>query len=513
MSALPIENMPVALDPAMLGVEVLGRLLEASLDGIVVIDENRRYAYVSPTAAAILGRAADTLLGTDCILSFAERDRGRMARFVESSGSPSVGRHIATIARPDGDEREIEYTVAGFQVAGLPKVGAIFRDVTETRRKEREATTLARIASSLTIDQPMNATLDTLTAGVVLATKAVASAIALIQVDQLRVQMFSICGLPNEFAEAMEEAWPLATQAAAIRAVESHQVQVVHDARSWMMTDDRYSRIHHLLPDMFWDTLVAVPLIYRGRAIGVLTVYYPDPGPHDSEITLLSAMADQAAIAVENARLFAEAQGKAAMEERQRLARELHDSVSQALYGIGLGARTARALVESDPRKAIPAMDYVLQLAEAGLTEMRALIFELRPESLETEGLVAALEKQAASLYARHRITVHATLCDEPAVPLPIKEAVYRIVQEALHNTVKHARATDVELNLECDDREVHFTVVDNGSGFDPRGTFPGHLGLRSMQERAARIGGTLQVTSEPGSGTTVDGRIPVPAR
>ena len=513
MSALPIDNTPVALDPAMLGVEVLGRLLEASLDGIVVIDEHRRYAYVNPTAAAILGQAADTLLGTDCILSFAERDRVEMSRFFASSEASSTGRHVATIARPTGEEREIEYTVAGFEVDGHAKIGAIFRDVTEARRKEREATTLARIASSLTIDQPMNATLDTLTAGVVLATKAVASAIALVQVDQLHIQMFSICGLPNEFAEAMEEAWPLATQAAAIRAVDSHQVQVVHDARNWMMTDDRYGRIHHLLPHMFWDTLVAVPLIYRGRAIGALTVYYPDPGPRDSEITLLSAIADQAAIAVENARLFAEAQGKAAIEERQRLARELHDSVSQALYGIGLGARTARALVESDPQKAIPAMDYVLQLAEAGLTEMRALIFELRPESLETEGLVAALEKQAASLYARHRIAVHTYFCDEPSVPLPVKEAVYRIVQEALHNIVKHARATDVDLILECDAREIHFTVVDNGSGFEPSGPFPGHLGLRSMQERAARLAGTLRVTSEPGSGTTIHGRLPVPAR
>ena len=101
-------------------------------------------------------------------------------------------------------------------------------------------------------------------------------------------------------------------------------------------------------------------------------------------------------------------------------------------------------------------LDYVLSLAEAGLAEMRALIFELRPESLETEGLVAALEKQAAALRARHGIAVDAELCDEPDVPLEVKEALYRIAQEALHNTVKHARASRVDLRLTCDAGSHH---------------------------------------------------------
>ncbi|MGH3145681.1 MAG: sensor histidine kinase, partial [Rubrobacter sp.] len=224
-------------------------------------------------------------------------------------------------------------------------------------------------------------------------------------------------------------------------------------------------------------------------------------------------VADQAAVAVENARLVSEARGKAAHEERQRLARELHDSVSQALYGIALGSRTAHALLDrrDPPERVAEWLEYVLSLAEAGLTEMRALIFELRPESLQTEGLIAALEKQAAALRARHEFPVQATiLCEEPDLPLETKEALYRIAQEALHNTVKHAHASRADLILECDARGViALEVSDDGVGFDPEGSFSGHLGLKSMRERATRLGGTLRVESAPGEGTSIRARIP----
>ncbi|HKH09538.1 MAG TPA: sensor histidine kinase, partial [Rubrobacter sp.] len=154
-------------------------------------------------------------------------------------------------------------------------------------------------------------------------------------------------------------------------------------------------------------------------------------------------------------------------------------------------------------------LDYVLSLAEAGLAEMRALIFELRPESLETEGLVAALEKQAAAMRARHEIEVKTSLCDEPEASLEAKEAVYRIAQEALHNTVKHARAGKVRITMDCDPGWIDLEVSDDGVGFDSRGDFPGHLGLRSMRERAARLGGVLDVSSAPGAGMTVRASIP----
>jgi PAS domain S-box-containing protein len=194
--------------------------------------------------------------------------------------------------------------------------------------------------------------------------------------------------------------------------------------------------------------------------------------------------------------------------ERRRLARELHDAVVQALYGIVLGARAARGLLDRAPGQAAEPIEYVLSLAEAGLAETRALIFDLRPESLETEGLVAALTKQAAPLSARHGIEVHTDLCDEPALPLDIKEALYRIAQEALHNTVKHAQARRVDLRLADQAGTIVLEVCDDGKGFNPAGPFPGHLGLRSMCERATQLGGTLQIESAPGRGTCVRAEI-----
>ena len=212
--------------------------------------------------------------------------------------------------------------------------------------------------------------------------------------------------------------------------------------------------------------------------------------------------------------LYERVQELAALQERQHLARELHDSVSHALYGISLGAHTAReALESSDPEQVIASIEYVLALAETGLAEMRALIFELRPESLETEGLVAALTRQVAVLQTRYKLAVEVELDDEPDFSLEKKQALYRIAQEALHNIVKHARASTVFLRLARHERESLLEVRDNGRGFDPTGPFPGHLGLHSMLERSRKMGGTLTIESAPGRGTCLSVRVPTEVR
>jgi PAS domain S-box-containing protein len=219
---------------------------------------------------------------------------------------------------------------------------------------------------------------------------------------------------------------------------------------------------------------------------------------------------------IDRARLIerehAASEARAALEERQRLARELHDSVSQALYGIALGAQTiASALKEdSDTRAASEATQYVLQLAGAAISEMRALIFELRPESLEQEGLVVALERHAASLRAQHGFDVDAQLSVEPELPLEHKEALYRIAHEALHNASRHAHARALRIVLLSSADHVGLEIADDGVGFDANGAFPGHLGLTSMRERAALIQSELTIDSAPGGGTVVSVRVPL---
>jgi signal transduction histidine kinase len=198
------------------------------------------------------------------------------------------------------------------------------------------------------------------------------------------------------------------------------------------------------------------------------------------------------------------------LQERQRLARELHDSVSQALYGIALGTKTARTLLERDPLKVAEPLDYVLSLSEGALTEMRALIFELRPESLEKEGLLAAIEKQVQVLQSRFGLNVKTELSGEPPLSLPEKEILYRITQEATHNIIKHSAAKNVKIQLQQKSDGYVLEIHDDGKGFDPQESFPGHLGLRSMQERVEQVGGSLLIDSQPGKGTCLQAIIPL---
>jgi signal transduction histidine kinase len=285
---------------------------------------------------------------------------------------------------------------------------------------------------------------------------------------------------------------------------------VLQNARTRTLQSAAWRPFHPFLRKENWETVVGVQLNARGHNLGSLAIAYRlGQDPSDDDLAFLAAVAAQAAIAVENARLFTEAQGKAALEERQRLARELHDSVSQALYGIGLGARTARALLDEDPSRAADPLDYVLSLTAAGLAEMRALIFELRPESLASEGLVAALERQATLLRARHNLDVRTELCAEPPLSLDQKEALYRVAQEAAHNVVKHARAGEVALRLNAHGGVARLEVFDDGIGFDPEQEFAGHFGLRSMRERILNLSGTIEVSSSPGTGTAI--RIALP--
>lgn len=206
------------------------------------------------------------------------------------------------------------------------------------------------------------------------------------------------------------------------------------------------------------------------------------------------------------------AQERTALEERQRLARELHDSVSQALYGIGLGVNTALMTLDRDMRMTREALEYALGLARAGLSEMRALILELRPESLESEGLVAALSKQVEAVRARFELPVDLRACEEPALSMSAKETLYRIAQEALHNVVRHAQARELRVALSCEDGFVILEICDDGIGFDVKEQYPGHLGLKSMRERANNLGGALRIQSAPGNGTLIEARVPIEA-
>lgn len=383
---------------------------------------------------------------------------------------------------------------------------------TETRTRELRALLEVSRAVSSTLD--LSVVLGTIVDELGAITKHAGASILLLREDAL------------EFAEARSMTGTTAPQGSRIplsaapgltTALQNGETVIIDDIRldEPMAVDYRAAIASIGLSDRLpFDVIrswMAVPLAVKDHVLGIMTLSWTEPGHFtDEHARLARAFADQAAAAIENARLFERTGHVAALEERQRLARELHDSVSQALYGIALGARTARTQLDRDPAKAAEPLDYVLSLAEAGLAEMRALIFELRPESLESEGLVAALEKQIAATHARYGLQVEARLQEEPDITIEKKEALYRIAQEALHNVVKHANATEASVSLTREDGHLRLLVADNGVGFDLHGDFAGHLGLRSMSERARHLGGDLVISSAPGTGTRVSATIPV---
>jgi signal transduction histidine kinase len=201
------------------------------------------------------------------------------------------------------------------------------------------------------------------------------------------------------------------------------------------------------------------------------------------------------------------ARGRAVEEERERLARELHDSVSQAIYGVVLGTRSTLSMLRErgDPEAAARALEEVAAMAETALSEMRELLIELHPGTLLHEGLSGGLRRVAAATASRYRgVDIQCSLDPEPELPAATKLALYRIAQEALRNALRHGRPRRVTVRLLTAGGSVIVEVCDDGDGFDPAVPTPGRLGLVSMRERAARIGGRLQLTSRPGRGTTV---------
>ncbi|MCP4592944.1 MAG: GAF domain-containing sensor histidine kinase [bacterium] len=290
---------------------------------------------------------------------------------------------------------------------------------------------------------------------------------------------------------------------------------VVEHGVSWVTSDvSSDPRTRGIDCAMVPYAYVGVPMRSRGREVGVFSVVGRVGQQFSAEeVALLASIADHVAGAVESARLRREAERTAVMEERERLARELHDSVTQLLYSLSLFAETGRRLAGAGELQ--DTEDYLNQIgqtAQQALKEMRMLVHELRPPVLEREGLVGALQQRLDAV--ERRAGVDASLLTDGLLELPVGEielpvhvekVLYHIAQEALNNALRHAVATSVQVRICTDDDRVELEVADDGRGFDPStASDTGGLGLTGMREWAGRLGGELTVISAPGQGATV---------
>src|SRR2546428_371132 len=381
-------------------------IFEATSDAMVITNLHGFVIEANPAACTMYGYTYEELLGLHRTI-LTHREYHYLVP--ESIQTIKAGGHYQARTvdqRKDGTPFPVDGRGTPFTFKGQPTILAVIRDISEQVQAEqlleqrvedrtRELSSLLEIshtvASTLQLKPLLGLILDQLKTVV----DYTGSAILTVEGEDL---VFLDNRGPIPEAQLMQLRFPLKNLGLIWETITSRESIIMQDIRNntpleqafrVAIGDLRKTTFHHIRACMI------IPLTLKEQAIGMLVLLSSEKQafmPHHA--TLALAIANQAAIAIENARLYEQAQELAALEERQRLARELHDSVSQALYGIALGAHTARTLLDRDPGLVAEPLEYVLSLAEAGLAEMRALIFELRPESLETEGLASALTKQ-----------------------------------------------------------------------------------------------------------------------
>ncbi|WP_320169729.1 GAF domain-containing sensor histidine kinase [Maridesulfovibrio sp.] len=253
-------------------------------------------------------------------------------------------------------------------------------------------------------------------------------------------------------------------------------------------------------------TLIIVPLQEGERKLGLLLVSDKPGGFDKTDRRIMEMFAAQAVLAMRNSRMFEQSEKLVVQDERQRLARELHDSVTQALYAITFCSDAAARSLESGRETAAVEQLKALQgMAQQAMRDMRSLIFDLHPPELESEGLVGALQARLNSVEVRSGLSAELLVGgEEKRLPLRVEEEVFRIAIEALNNSTKHSKAESVTVSVDFWDGHTSLQVVDNGRGFDFTTLPSGGMGLRGIRERAERINAKLSMNSSPGEGTSV---------
>lgn len=254
-----------------------------------------------------------------------------------------------------------------------------------------------------------------------------------------------------------------------------------------------------------YQAMLAVPVISGEVPYGGIALYYSNPVEFTEERTELAALfADEVGLAIQNAELRDQVREAAAIAERERLARDLHDSVTQTMFSASLIAETLPRIWERNPEEGEEGLQELRKLTQGASAEMRTLLLELRPAALTEKPLGEILGHLTQAVTSRSRIPVTLAVDGDSSLPSETQIALYRIAQEALNNVVKHAQASQAFVELHCEPGRVTLIIRDDGRGFDLADVMPTQLGLAIMRERAERMGATLDIRSQVGQGTMV---------
>ncbi len=276
---------------------------------------------------------------------------------------------------------------------------------------------------------------------------------------------------------------------------------IVRDAQSEIPAAERSDEVR---------TLIIVPLLEGDKKLGLLMVSNKSGGFDRADQRIMEMFAAQAVLALRNSRMFEQSEKLVVQGERQRLARELHDSVTQALYAITFCSDAAvRSLESGKETAAIEQLKALQGMAQQGMRDMRSLIFDLHPPELESEGLVGAIQARLNSVEIRSGLGADLFVeGDERRLPLRVEEGLFRIAIEALNNSTKHSKAESVTVQVDFAEGETTVRIIDDGRGFDIATLPTGGMGLRSIRERADKINAELDIASEPGKGTVLTVKV-----
>jgi len=532
----------------------LALFLESAPIAIVTIDTNGRILYVNSRLSEMFGYAPGELLGQPLEALIPERFRslhiGHRTSYLETPHVRSMGNNMDLVGRrKTGREFPIEVGLSYVHVNGAMLIMATVTDISkrkqvedllETRVRQRtsELEQRRRVSEGLRDTLAIlnsNHSLDEILAHIVLQASqllyADASAIYSVADGQDELVLRACYGITET---QLKEASTLMAANSSGETVLEYRSSVADTAagsnsglasgntsgatsgpekgRTLITTVERprWNPTGQALMETGYQALLSIPLLVKDAGYGSLMLYYSEPRKFSpEEVELALAVGDQAALAIENARLRSQVERTAVTAERNRIARDLHDSVTQTLFSATLIAEVLPKLWEQSREESERRLEELRQLTRGALAEMRTLLLELRPATLIEVEIGELLRQLTEATTGRTRAPVTLVLEGSCQPPPDVKIAFYHIAQEALNNVAKHARAGRASVHLQCYDEQFALAVGDDGRGFVLSEVTPEHLGLTIMRERAEDIGASLHIESRIDEGTIISGAWP----
>ncbi len=509
--------------------ERLHSIIHSAMDAIITIDPDHRITLFNTAAEQMFRCSAAEVIGQslDCFLPEQYRavHREHIRRFDQTGVTKrSMGAlRPLTALRADGEEFPIEAAISQVTSGGQKLYTVILRDISERMQayqhleqrvaeRTQELTTLLELSTSVASTLELAPLRNLVIKHLKLLLECSSVALYLVDGDTLApVENPDQSGMPD----AVNGRLQLTDAAARLALIERREPIVIADVHGGTPAG---RAVQHVVGAAIDGSLRSIrswmwiPLVAQDRVLGGLSVTHIEPNrftQHDAALAM--TLANQAAIAMQNIKLYEHAQDLAALQERQRLARELHDAVTQTLFSTSVIADVLPRIWERDPSEGRRNLEDLRQLTRSALAEMRMLLLELRPAELLKLRLPELLTQLVDAMRSRLRVPIALHRRGTCEVPPDVQVMLYRVAQEALNNIAKHAAASEVRVELECTDRGVVLRIGDNGRGFDPRHVPGNHWGVGIMRERAEAVGATLEVCSAWRRGTEITVRWHAP--